>query len=289
MATLSGAMRRGSGETGVVWRGVLVLASAVLLSACRDPDTLSGTALYVTTEFDPSLLLTQVRVAGGVEGGATFGPDVRPEQPERLLQSGETLRVLLEDAPNGAQATVRVEGLNSTGRVARGEATAQIRDGREVDVTVHLEPVPPDEGDGGTGTPDGGTFCADCTGCCMQGICTTSSFNTCGTGGIACVTCDPARANACDARGVCVCGANPACSGPGVDRCVGGTCKCGTGPACGAGQACVGGTCRCTSSSCSGCCSGNTCMPGNQRDQCGKDGTACLKCTKICNADGTCN
>ncbi|WP_257457524.1 hypothetical protein [Archangium lipolyticum] len=278
-------MMRGSGDrtrggwSRVGWRGAWVLVWAVLLGACRDPDAVSGTALYVTTEFTPTLLLTQVRVWGEVEGGPSFGPHLLPEQPERLLQSGETLRILLGDAPNGARTTVYIEGLNDSGTVARGENSTHIRDGYEVKVAIRLEAKNPDGGNG--------TFCIECNGCCIEGICTRPTFQTCGAGGISCVACDEARANACDARGVCVCGTQPSCTGVNVDRCENGQCKCGSSGPCGAGQACVNGTCQCTPDSCDGCCSGNTCEPGNTKDKCGKGGEACSKC-KSCNADRTC-
>ncbi|WP_395837706.1 hypothetical protein [Archangium violaceum] len=274
-------MMRGSGEaTRGGW--MLALVCAVLLGACRDPARASGTALYVTTEFDPTLLLTQVRVWGSVEGdGSTFGPDLLPEQPDRLLYSGETLRVLLGDIANGTQAQVSIEGLRNGVVVARGQGSAQIRDGYEVDVTLRLEPATPDN-------PDGGTFCVGCDGCCRQGVCLDRTFQTCGAGGIACVTCDEARADTCDSRGVCVCGKNPACSGVGVDRCANGQCRCGNGPACAAGQECVNGTCLCTSNSCSGCCLNNTCQQGNTQSACGKGGDVCLQCRKNCNTDRTC-
>ncbi len=286
------AMMRGSGEWAggwgrAGWRGILGLVCAVLLVSCRDPAAASGTALYVTTEFDPTLLLTQVRVGGSVEGGRPFGPHILPEQPTRLLYSGETLRVLLEDVANGLQAKVYVEGLRDNLVVARGEGTAQIRDGYEVDVTIRLEPAAPEEPD--AGTPDGGVPCSGCEGCCSSGgTCSPRTFQTCGAGGSACVACDPARADACDTRGVCVCGSNPACSGTSVDRCVNGQCRCGSGGACAPGQECVDGTCRCSPSSCSGCCANNTCQPGNTRDRCGKGGEACSRCDKECRTDRTC-
>jgi len=287
MATLMCAMMRGSGEGNGVgahagWRGVLALVCAAWVGACREPP---GTSLYITTEFEPTLLITQVRVGGSVDGGLPFGPQVLPEHPERLLHSGETLRILLEEAPNGALATVYVEGLSNKGMVARGEGIAQIRDGHEVDLAIRLEPAslpPPPPTDGG--------FCVGCEGCCIQGRCTPSTFNTCGTGGISCVTCDPARTDTCDARGVCVCGTGPACSELSADRCVGGQCMCGGGPACAPGQECVDGTCRCTPNSCSGCCTANNvCAPGNTKEQCGRGGAACRKCNKNCNPDRTCS
>ncbi|ATB30623.1 hypothetical protein [Melittangium boletus] len=272
------------------WGGKLVLVgAALLLAACRDPAKVSGTALYVTTQFDPTLLLTQVRVWGEVAGQPHFGPQVIPEQQERVLHSGETLRVLLGDVPNGVTAQVSVEGLRDNVVVARGESGVDIQDGYEVDVTVRLEPVGTPPTDGGTGGGDG-TFCIGCEGCCIQGQCASSTFNTCGTGGISCVACDPARATGCDQRGVCVCGANPACAPETSDRCLLGMCRCGNSAACGKGQQCVNGSCVCTSDSCpGGCCSGNTCEPGTTKDRCGKGGESCAKCKKTCNADGTCD
>lgn len=269
------AMMRGP-DTATRWGWKLVLVCAVLLGACREEGTASGTALYVTTQFEPTLLLTQVRVWGTVDEGAPFGPHVLPEQPARLLSSGETLRVLLGDVPNGVRARVYVEGLRDGSAVARGESTVQIRDGYEVDVSLRLEPTNPD------------TFCIGCTGCCQDGTCIGATLETCGAGGNACVVCDPVRTDTCDARGLCVCGANPACTGLNVDRCENGQCKCGNNGPCAQGQECVDGTCRCTPDSCAGCCSGNICEPGNTRDKCGKDGALCKKCDKSCNADRVC-
>ena len=81
---------------------------------------------------------------------------------------------------------------------------------------MRLEPTPPDGG-----TPDGG-FCPDCAnGCCMNGTCTASTFNTCGRGGVACVTCDRKTADACDSQGTCACGTGPACNPATTDQCTG--------------------------------------------------------------------
>ncbi|MET0400757.1 MAG: hypothetical protein ABW123_00075, partial [Cystobacter sp.] len=231
------------------------------LGACRDPAKVSGTALYVTAEFDPALLITQVRVWGDVDAQPHFGPEVLPAEARRLLNSGETLRVLLGDVPNGVRAEVHVEGLRDGTVVARGSGGSDIRDGYEVDVTLRLEAT-----SGGGPEP---TFCVGCEGCCIQGQCTASTFNTCGTGGIACQTCDPNMATACDRRGVCTCGANPACSPKTADRCILGMCRCGNGQSCGPGQQCVNGQCLCSPESCSGCCSGNTCDEGVTPERCG--------------------
>jgi hypothetical protein len=263
---------------------VLALVSAVLLMSCQDPG--SGTALYVTTEFDPALLVTQMRVWGSLEDGRTFGPYVLPKQPERLLHSGETVRILLGEAANGSRASVLIEGMRENVVLARGEGSAQVRDGYEVDVTVRLVAWPPKEEPPDAGTP---TVCTNCEeGCCLQGYCTTSQFRTCGKGGLSCVECDAVRANACDERGVCVCGTGPACTGLNVDRCINGQCKCGSSSPCGPGQECVNGSCTCTRNSCTGCCAGNTCESGTSKDKCGGGGVACSKCDKACGTDRLC-
>ncbi len=47
----------------------------------------------------------------------------------------------------------------------------------------------------------------------------------------------------------------------------------------------------CNPASCSGCCEGNTCRPGNQNELCGALGGNCLSCTatsQICGAGGVC-
>ena len=68
MATLMRSMRRGSGagtervEGRAGWRGVLALVCAVLLASCQDRGPATGTALYVTTQFDPTLLLNPGKV-----------------------------------------------------------------------------------------------------------------------------------------------------------------------------------------------------------------------------------
>ncbi|OJH35295.1 hypothetical protein BON30_39390 [Cystobacter ferrugineus] len=271
---------RGTAES-IRWGWRLVLVGAVLMGACRDPAKASGTALYITAEFDPSLLITQVRVWGDVDGQPHFGPQVLPEKAQRVLNSGETLRVLLGDVPNGVRAEVNVEGLRDGSVVARGTGGADIRDGYEVEVSLRLEPTTP-------GNPD--TFCLGCEGCCIQGQCTSPTFNTCGTGGIACVACDPNLASHCDGRGVCMCGASTSCSPRTADRCLLGMCRCGNSQECGPGQQCVSGQCICSPESCAGCCTGNVCDQGTSADRCGRGGVVCQKCDKkqSCTAEAVC-
>ncbi len=265
-----------SGRTLVRLLSCIVLGS-VALAACRDPAAASGTALFVTTEFESSLNLDRLRVSATAEG-ASVPTTLLPQDSSRALQSGETFRVLLDGAVDGTQATVRVEGLRGdTAGVAAGEATATVRAGYEVEVTVRL-----------TATPTG-TFCLDCPdGCCREGVCTARTFRSCGVGGVACELCDDTRADTCTGRGTCGCGDGPAC-GANTDRCAMGRCFCGLGNACGPGLACINGFCRCDPSTCAGCCDGNSCIPAPNKNQCGKDGAACRKCDKRCNPDGSCD
>jgi hypothetical protein len=304
-------------------RAVSLLAALFLLaaSACQDAATAVGTALYVTAEFNPLLQLTQFQVSGTVEGGDAISPALLPENPGRILQSGETFRVLLPDAPDGARVTLRLEGRSGTALAAQGTAEARLRAGREVDVRVRLEPSSSEP-------PDSGTSCGPgCEGCCLEGQCVSTAFTRCGANGEACAACDPDRASACAPDGFCACGTGSACTRPEVDRCVAGECRCGTGAACGpnesclngrcwcgtgsacslgqvctdgecrcgdgnacdVGQACVNGKCGCTAESCaSGCCSSGRCMPGTSQNQCGKGGAACQQCRKECTSDRVC-
>jgi hypothetical protein len=277
---------------GLAWLALLLAAGA-----CQDTATASGTALYVTADFDPALRLTQLKVSGTVEGGEPVGPSMLPESPGRELARGETFRVLLPDAPEGALVALELEGLREGVAAARGTAEARVRQGYEVDVVVRLEAWSgtPDGGepDGGIpdgGPPDSGTFCMDCAdGCCRNGFCVRRTFLTCGVGGVDCVACDGARADTCSTLGVCGCGAGPACTGNNVDRCEGGQCKCGGSSPCGAGQECVNGQCRCTPGSCpNGCCVGDTCEPGNEQSKCGTGGEVCQQCRKECSSQRVC-
>jgi hypothetical protein len=286
-------MERGKRQanTAARWAGSLcglcLLGLAVLFGACRDS---VGTALYVTIDFDPSLQMDQLVVTGMVADSG-IGPHQLPEQPERLLSTGETFRILLPSVPDKSEAVLNVEGLRESTRVAFGTSEAEVRQGSEVDVTVRLEPSggTPDGGTPDGGTPDGG-FCPNCaSGCCMGGVCATSTFNTCGTGGIACVMCDPRVSNNCASAGFCACGQGPACDPLATDRCTNGQCRCGTNGPCGFGQECVAGRCECTPTSCGGCCFSNICAPGNNNSACGRGGTACVSCSrKTCSATGTC-
>ncbi len=284
---------------------------AVVASACQDAATASGTALYVTTEFDPLLQLTQFKVSGtvtdgseeedaGADGGMGKGSSIPtsllPETAGRILQSGETFRVLLPDAKDGARVKLVLEGMSGAELAAIGTAEATVREGYEVDLGVRLEPAsePPDAGtpDGGTpdsgtpdpGTPDAGSFCIDCPdGCCRGGFCVRRTVMSCGVGGVECTVCDGVRADNCSSRGTCSCGNGPACGGGNVDRCTNGQCRCGNGNACGSGQVCVDGQCRCTPESCpNGCCDGNVCRPGTEDSKCGNAGQACQSCRKEC-------
>ncbi|WP_224363578.1 hypothetical protein [Hyalangium versicolor] len=273
--------RKGSAASGKVGSlcGLWLLVMGLVVGACRDS---VGTALYVTIDFPSSIQMDQLLVSG-VVAGSSIGPHVLPEQPERLLANGETFRILLSSVQGKAEAELTVEGMRQGERVALGTNRVEVREGDEVDITVHLDPASPD------GEPNGGS-CPDCaSGCCANGICTSPAFNTCGTGGVACVTCDPRTSNACSPQGACVCGQGPACDPITADQCINGQCKCGNASACGFGQECVAGKCECTPTSCGGCCNGNVCAPGNNINACGRNGVTCEKCKKTCNSTGTCS
>ncbi|WP_223641663.1 Gmad2 immunoglobulin-like domain-containing protein [Corallococcus sp. EGB] len=254
------------------------LLGSVALASCRDPAAASGTALFVTADFDPALDLTQLRVTTTVADGTPVPEGLLPEDPSRLLRSGETFRVLLAGASDGTQATVRVDGLREDGTVAAtGETTANVRGGYEVEASVRLA------------SSGAGTFCLDCPdGCCRGGFCTARTFRTCGVGGVACESCDEKRADTCTHRGTCGCGTGNVC-GANADSCNQGRCVCGSSSACGAGQACISGQCRCDPSTCGGCCNGNTCVTRTDKNACGINGQNCKKCDKRCNPDGSCD
>jgi hypothetical protein len=264
----------------------------LLLGACRPA---KETSLFVIIDFPPTLLMDQLLVAATV-GQENIGPHLLPEQPGRLLANGDSFRVLLPSAPDGAQANLRLEGLREGGSVSLGMAMALVQVGDEVEVAVRLEPTSPPAGgpDGGTdggmnGGPDGGTLCPNCPdGCCMSGVCTARTFNTCGSGGVACTECSSNLASTCSAEGLCACGPGPACDPLLADRCAFGQCRCGGNAQCGFGQQCVQGRCECTPGSCSGCCSGSTCSPGTSKDRCGVGGATCDKCDRACLNGGKC-
>lgn len=96
-------------------------------------------------------------------------------------------------------------------------------------------------------------------GCCQSDTCRTPDFDDCGTDGEECFTCDVLRA----------------------DNCADGECLCGTRTLCLEGQHCVAGSCICDSDSCSGCCKGGKCEPGDIDNECGKDGDTCQNCLGI--------
>jgi hypothetical protein len=202
-----------------------------------------GTAIYVTVDFAASVQMDQIRVTGSVAGD-DIGPQLLPDSPERMLSTGETFRVLLPSAPDESEAALSVEGLLEGTRVALGTSQVVVHEGGEVDVSVYLEPA--SETDGGVpdgGTPDAG-FCPNCAdGCCMNGFCTTSTFNTCGSGGVACVMCDRQMTDTCAPEGACTCGRGPACDPRTADRCVAGLCGCGFSAPCRGDHECVSGKC----------------------------------------------
>jgi len=274
-------------------RWLWLVGLGLLLGSCS-----KGTSLLVSIEFPPTLLMDQLLIAVTV-AEESIGPHLLPVEAGRLLTNGDTFRVELSPEQDGAAATLRLEGLREGGSVALGTGATTVRMNNEVNVLVRLEPTRPPTGgpdggmdggtDGGTGGGTDGGFCPNCpNGCCMGGVCTSRTFNTCGTGGVACTACSSSTANACASEGFCACGPGPACDPQLADRCVLGQCRCGSGGPCGFGQQCVQGACVCNANSCTGCCQSNTCYPGTARDRCGIDANTCRKCDRACLNGGIC-
>ncbi len=109
--------------------------------------------------------------------------------------------------------------------------------------------------EGGITLPDGSTCTpSNCVGCCTTGgACIIVPSNTyCGSGGKACIPCKATEI-------------------------------------CSQGQCMPAG--KCSQSSCaSGCCKGDSCMPGNAKDACGSNGIQCLQCasTQKCGQNKSC-
>lgn len=94
--------------------------------------------------------------------------------------------------------------------------------------------------------------------------------------------CDTAINNGCEkntAGDMANCGTcGHVCDPALTDNCTGGTCMCGSSGVCAPDQRCVGGQCVCNSTSCTGCCSGNSCLPGTSNSWCGFGGLSCRPC-----------
>ncbi len=251
-----------------------VLSAMLLLLDCRDPASLFGTAVVVTTDSSevPS---EQLRYQAEVDGGALLEPAIRPESPAGILAPSTSVRILLADAVAGQQVDVTVTGLVDGGAVGRGKASVVVQGGVERPVTVRLSAAN-----------------SSCRGCLSSaGACVDPpTTGACGEGGSDCVACDSQMADTCSSRGQCSCGSEPSCSAAlGADRCEGGRCQCGAGPACGAGQECISQICQCTPSSCpSGCCQFKQCITTPSSSSCGSTGLACLDCGGSTCSGGQC-
>lgn len=106
-------------------------------------------------------------------------------------------------------------------------------------------------------------------GCCNESTCVSPTRESCGALGLACVVCDPLRADGCSDAG---------------------SCQCGEAAECAPGQHCVGGECLCDWVSCSGCCDAlDQCRPGDRSDECGIGGNQCESCSSGECTDGVCN
>ncbi len=143
----------------------------------------------------------------------------------------------------------------------------------------------------------GGSQCSpsNCAGCCSAaGLCMGgSALDACGAGGGICSTCiagQSCNAGRCEAAqtgcgpgncaggccqgGVCKAGTENSACGTGGGACA----SCPSAQACNASKVCEAPSSGCTTT-CSGCCVGNTCNPGNATSACGAGGAACTTCT----------
>ncbi|MBX5483038.1 MAG: hypothetical protein IRZ16_14530 [Myxococcaceae bacterium] len=250
---------------------VVTVAVTAGVTACA-PET------SLLLDVDPSLVpgTQQLHVTGRQGKTLVFGPTIRPESAGPPLEGPQSLRVVLRDEWAGRTITVRVEALVD-GRSA-GAAEVDVQAAKQKETRVELTPEPLE------------LACANCDGCCQDGVCIQGSVGACGTGGVACFACDGRLADRCSETGRCACGNGPACSPiTGADRCIDGECHCGDGTPCPAGTECDNGLCRCTPDSCAGCCNANSCQPGTVDNACGSHGDACVVCTapQHCTA-GTC-
>jgi hypothetical protein len=236
-----------------------------LISDCRDPATLSGTAVMVVCEAE-GLEVDQLQYEGFIDGGVVFGSQRRPPIAAGPVASSTRVRVLLPDSFDGALMLVRVVGLRGGLEQGDGRGRVQVRAGFEETVTVRLTAIDP--------------VCPGCTGCCSaQALCVSPVAAACGLAGSRCVECDAMTSDSCGADGRCGCGASPPCLGAsGADRCVAGQCRCGTSQPCEAGLECLQRLCQCTPESCSGCCQGGRCITAASSSACGAGGSACLDC-----------
>jgi hypothetical protein len=254
-------------------------------TACTDPLTLNSTALFVTAEYDAGLPITQLFFAGRLPAGSDlFTPAYRPEDAGNVLPSPQSVVVLLQSGFGGDVVTVDIAGYSATGdTVALGSATATIKEGYQVSITVPLAPpeviVPLP--DGGSGSGDGGMMSSDCScadsccihfgaslGQCVKGFSPDLAKYFCGASGTTCLGCDPLTADQCT-------------NGKG--------CTCGTGSACVDGLTCYEGHCVCSPLSCPGCCTAaGACVAGTDKDACGTGGLQCDVCSSAGQGGGTC-
>ena len=291
------------------------------LSACADPKTLNGTALFVTVLFEEQLDVRAMEFIGTTpSGNDLFSRESRPLPPSpTALKSPLTARILLKDQLGGQTLVLSVFGIDALGeRIEYGTDTDTVVTGREVEMTVEMKRF--DLGSGGgagggsgggggaggagggggivgpdAGPTDGGAVRCQCVGgCCYPG------FSTCAmpvvfTGPIpdagpklvlAIVACGGKNGESCTFG----------CDPVRATRCEGSACRCGNEEACKNGLRCAEVTagsyaCVCDNfSQCSGCCqagdAGFTCRgqfpaPDTTYGACGAAGNPCAACTGV--------
>ncbi|HZH04849.1 MAG TPA: hypothetical protein VEY30_13775, partial [Myxococcaceae bacterium] len=123
----------------------LGLASA----GCRDTATASGTALFISVEVPETLGALQLVFEGKHGDVVTFGPERRPAVADQALTGAQSVRVLLPDALAGEVVEVNVVGVAGAQRVGYATGRTSVRQGREVELSLTLNPGEPPAPDGG--------------------------------------------------------------------------------------------------------------------------------------------
>ncbi|MBM4782461.1 MAG: hypothetical protein GQE15_32700 [Archangiaceae bacterium] len=151
---------------------------------------------------------------------------------------------------------------------------------------------------GGNAAGGNAPLCANCNGCCDNGVCRGgNTFTACGIGGSACQNCQ-SQNKACNTMGQCIAFACPGClldggiCSPGNSNLACGS-DAGVCQTCGIGQSCFGGACvtatTCGPANCGGCCDGTMCVQTPSAMKCGSGGNVCTACSggQIC-MSGSC-
>lgn len=216
-----------------------------------------GTSLFVNVTNPGKPAINHLYVAGVTDAGMqAFAPAVLSRKDGgELLQTAETLRILLPDALEGQKVFIGLAGLSGSTPVSFALGNAVVVKGREVEVPMTLAPMTCPTG---TRQDAESKLCvcdrSTCSGCCKMN---NKREATCVTQ-LSPSYCDTEK---CTTTQGCTCGL--------------GQCK--------EGQRCDGNVCKCDEKLCDGCCSLNTCVAragGNDNPAlaCGNTGAKCDAC-----------